>query len=46
MALMFWSSSLARDGACHFDANLLKPTSCQVVAKIVKGFLTLLSEVM
>ena len=38
--------TLARDGACHFDANLLKPTSCQIVAKIVKGFLTLLSEVM
>ena len=46
MALMFWSSSLARDAACHFDANLPKPTSCQIAAKTVKGFWTALSEVM
>ena len=38
--------SLARDGTCHFDANLLKHTSCQVVAKTVQGFWTALSEVM
>ena len=38
--------TLARDGACHFDAHLLKHTSCQIVAKTVKGFWTVLSEVM
>ena len=43
-ALMFWSSSLARDGTCHFDAHLLKATSCQVVAKTVKTLWTPLSE--
>ena len=32
--------------ACHFDANLPKPTSCQIVAKTVKGFWTALSDVM
>ena len=44
-ALMFWSDfDSARDGKCHFDANLLKATSCQVVAKTVKRFWTALSE--
>ena len=38
--------TLARDGACHFNANLLKHTSCQIVAKTVKGFWKVLSEVM
>ena len=36
--------SLARDGTCHFDAHLLKATSCQVVAKTVKKLWTPLSE--
>ena len=30
--------TFARDGTCHFVAHLLNATSCQVVAKIVKGF--------
>ena len=36
--------TLARDGKCHFDANLVKATSCQIVAETVKGFWTALSE--
>ena len=32
--------SPARDGKCHFDANLVKAASCQIVAETVKGFWT------
>ena len=34
--------SLARDGTCHIDVNLLKATSCRIVAETVKGFWTAL----
>ena len=37
VALMFQSDTLASDGSCPFDAHFLKATSCQVVAKTVKG---------
>ena len=43
-ALMFWSDTLARDGACHSDAHLLKAACRQVVAKTVKGLWTARSE--
>ena len=44
-ALMFWTAFHSHMiGACHFDVNLLNATSCQVVAKTVKGFWRALSE--